>query len=143
VLDQPAETGIKVVESEETQEKAQLRAAAERQEPPERQPEVSGSNGNRAEPSWAAYGTVFEGCWDGIRWLSAGGVPCEPTRWMPMLIPTGPGSALKQRALSPEELRSPIKHRLVLLRIDREPGVRHVCALIIERNLFGTVPWCA
>nr|WP_245439847.1 DUF551 domain-containing protein [Microvirga aerophila] len=36
---------------------------------------------------WAIYGNVFEGYWDGTRWRSAGGVPCEPTHWMPLPSP--------------------------------------------------------
>jgi predicted DNA-binding WGR domain protein len=39
----------------------------------------------------------------------------------------------------PDELRSPIKHHLVLHRIDPEQGVRRFYSLTIERDLFGTV----
>jgi predicted DNA-binding WGR domain protein len=39
----------------------------------------------------------------------------------------------------PDELRSPIKHHLVLHRIDPEQGVRRFYSLMIERDLFGTV----
>ena len=39
----------------------------------------------------------------------------------------------------PDDLRSPIKHHLVLHRIDPEQGIRRFYALIIERDLFGTV----
>jgi predicted DNA-binding WGR domain protein len=39
----------------------------------------------------------------------------------------------------PDELRSPIKHHLVLHRIDPEQGIRHFYSLMIERDLFGTV----
>ena len=87
VIHQLAEMGINVVESEQTQERAQPRATAERTEPPEDQPEASASDLNHFEPSWAVYGNVFEGYWDGTRWLSAGGVPCEPTHWMPLPSP--------------------------------------------------------
>ena len=38
-----------------------------------------------------------------------------------------------------DELRSPIKHHLVLHRIDPEQGIRRFCSLTIERDLFGTV----
>jgi hypothetical protein len=86
VIHQLAEMGINVVESEETQEKAQLLATTERKEPPEGQPEAP-SDVNLSEASWAVYGNVFEGYWDGVRWLSAGGVPCEPTHWMPLPSP--------------------------------------------------------
>jgi len=39
----------------------------------------------------------------------------------------------------PDELRSPIKHHLVLHRIDPKQGVRRFYSLMIERDLFGTV----
>jgi predicted DNA-binding WGR domain protein len=38
-----------------------------------------------------------------------------------------------------DELRSPIRHHLVLHRIDAEQGVRAFCSLMIERDLFGTI----
>ncbi|EIM26860.1 WGR domain-containing protein [Microvirga lotononidis] len=34
---------------------------------------------------------------------------------------------------------TPIKHHLVLHRIDPEQGIRRVYSLMIERDLFGTV----
>lgn len=39
----------------------------------------------------------------------------------------------------PDDLRSPIKHHLVLHRIDPKQGIRHFYSLMIERDLFGTV----
>jgi predicted DNA-binding WGR domain protein len=39
----------------------------------------------------------------------------------------------------PDELRSPIKHHLVLHRIDPVQGIRRFYSLMIERDLFGTV----
>lgn len=39
----------------------------------------------------------------------------------------------------PDELRSPIKHHLILHRIDPEQGVRRFYSLMIERDLFGTI----
>lgn len=39
----------------------------------------------------------------------------------------------------PDELRSPVKHYLVLHRIDPEQGVRRFYSLMIERDLFGVV----
>jgi hypothetical protein len=39
----------------------------------------------------------------------------------------------------PDELRSPIKHHLVLHRIDPEQGIRRFYSLMIEKDLFGTV----
>jgi hypothetical protein len=83
VIHQFAEMGINVVETEETRERAQPRATTERKEPPE----APASDVNLSEASWAVYGNVFEGYWDGTRWLSAGGVPCEPTHWMPLPSP--------------------------------------------------------
>jgi predicted DNA-binding WGR domain protein len=38
----------------------------------------------------------------------------------------------------PDE-RSPIRHHLVLHRIDPEQGVRRFYGLMIERDLFGTI----
>jgi predicted DNA-binding WGR domain protein len=37
----------------------------------------------------------------------------------------------------PDELRSPIKHHLVLHQIDPVQGVRRFYSLMIERDLFG------
>jgi predicted DNA-binding WGR domain protein len=42
-------------------------------------------------------------------------------------------------AAVPDELRSPIKHHLVLHRIDSEQGIRRFYSLMIERDLFGTI----
>jgi predicted DNA-binding WGR domain protein len=39
----------------------------------------------------------------------------------------------------PDELRSPIKHHLVLHRRDPEQGIARFYSLMIERDLFGTV----
>jgi hypothetical protein len=39
----------------------------------------------------------------------------------------------------PDDLRSPIKHHLVLHRIDPEQGIRRFYSLMIERDLFGIV----
>jgi predicted DNA-binding WGR domain protein len=39
----------------------------------------------------------------------------------------------------PDDLRSPIKHHLVLHRIDPEQGIRRFYSLMIEHDLFGTV----
>jgi predicted DNA-binding WGR domain protein len=39
----------------------------------------------------------------------------------------------------PDELRSPIKHHLVLHWIDPEQGIRRFHSLIIEKDLFGTI----
>jgi predicted DNA-binding WGR domain protein len=42
------------------------------------------------------------------------------------------------RFLRPDELRSLIKHHLVLHRIDPEQSIRRFYSLMIERDLFGT-----
>ena len=39
----------------------------------------------------------------------------------------------------PDELRSPIKHHLVLHRINPQQGIWRFYSLMIERDLFGTV----
>jgi predicted DNA-binding WGR domain protein len=39
----------------------------------------------------------------------------------------------------PDELRSPVKHHLVLHRFDLEQGVRRFYSLMIERDLFGAI----
>jgi predicted DNA-binding WGR domain protein len=41
--------------------------------------------------------------------------------------------------LMPDDLRSSVKHHLVLHRIDPEQGVRRFYSLMIERDLFGTI----
>ena len=55
------------------------------------------------------------------------------------LTPADSGSPVKEQTLLPDELRSPIKHYLVLHRIDPEQGIRRFYSLMIERDLFGTV----
>jgi len=39
----------------------------------------------------------------------------------------------------PDDLRSPIKHHLMLHRTDPEQGIRRFYSLMIERDLLGTV----
>ncbi|PVE22076.1 WGR domain-containing protein [Microvirga sp. KLBC 81] len=39
----------------------------------------------------------------------------------------------------PDDLQSPIKHHLVLYRINQEQGIRRFYSLMIERDLFGTI----
>ena len=39
----------------------------------------------------------------------------------------------------PDDLRSPIRHHLVLHRIDPEQGIWRFYSMMIERDLFGTV----
>jgi hypothetical protein len=87
VLDQLSAIGIEVLDHEETQDRAQPEAAAEREESTDGQLKAPASDDNLSEAAWAVYGNVFEGYWDGTRWRSAGGVPCEPTHWMPLPSP--------------------------------------------------------
>jgi hypothetical protein len=84
VIDQLCEIAINVVDSQERQEKVSPRATAKRKELPEGQPEAPARDANLFGASWAVYGIVYEGYWDGTKWLSAGGVPCDPTHWMPL-----------------------------------------------------------
>jgi hypothetical protein len=44
----------------------------------------------------------------------------------------------KEQSTIPDELRSPIKHHVLLLRIDREQDIRRFYSLTIERNLLRT-----
>ena len=39
----------------------------------------------------------------------------------------------------PDDLRSPIRHHLVLHRIDPEQGIQRFYSLMIERDLFGII----
>ncbi|ANY84287.1 hypothetical protein BB934_39385 (plasmid) [Microvirga ossetica] len=75
VLNQLAEMGIDLVEDDE---------------PEESQPVPSMDRG-RAEDAQAGppaiYASIFEGHWDGSRWRTSTGLPCEPTHWMPMPSP--------------------------------------------------------
>jgi hypothetical protein len=49
------------------------------------------------------------------------------------------GSAIAFVGRMPDDLRSPIKHHLVLHRINPKLGIRRFYSLMIERDLFGTV----
>ena len=42
----------------------------------------------------AIYASVFEGHWDGSRWRTSTGLPCEPTHWM--LMPSPPLTLVHQ-----------------------------------------------
>lgn len=39
----------------------------------------------------------------------------------------------------PDELRPPVRHHLVLHRVDPGQGIRRFYSLLIKRDLFGTV----
>jgi hypothetical protein len=45
----------------------------------------------------------------------------------------------KEQSTIPDELRSPIKHHVLLHRIGVEQGVRRFYSLMTEHDLFGTV----
>jgi predicted DNA-binding WGR domain protein len=49
------------------------------------------------------------------------------------------GPKAEPSCLTISDPRSPIKHHLVLHRIDPERGIRRFYSLMIERDLFGTV----
>jgi hypothetical protein len=94
VLDQLSEMGITAVEAEEDEaeggdlvEASQTRAVVEREEATDDQLKTPATSASVMDSRWAVYGGVFEGYWDGTRWRSAGGVPCEPTHWMPLPSP--------------------------------------------------------
>ena len=57
----------------------------------------------------------------------------------PTSISTFAGGSHCRPLAIPDELRSSIKHHLVLHRIDPEQGIRRFYSLMIERDLFGTV----
>ncbi|GEO18880.1 RNA polymerase sigma factor region1.1 domain-containing protein [Microvirga aerophila] len=102
VLDQLSEMGITVTaeEADESQsaeaeedgggdlvEASQTQAVAPREEAADDQLKTPATFASVMDSRWAIYGNVFEGYWDGTRWRSAGGVPCEPTHWMPLPSP--------------------------------------------------------
>jgi hypothetical protein len=94
VLDQLSEMGITAVEAEEDEaeggdlvEASQTRAVVEREEARDDQLKTPATSASVMDSRWAVYGGVFEGYWDGTRLRSAGGVPCEPTHWMPLPSP--------------------------------------------------------
>jgi hypothetical protein len=86
---QLAEMGINVVEGEKALwgQEDQPGDAAEREGAPDDQPEAPATSASASEGHFVVYSSVCEGYWDGNRWRSAGGVPCEPTHWMPLPSP--------------------------------------------------------
>ena len=86
VLHQFAEMGINVTGAEEMPEDAQPRAPMPERDPDE-QARADAVYAEALKAPWVAYGNVFEGYWDGAKWRSAAGIPCEPTHWMPLPSP--------------------------------------------------------
>ena len=93
LLDQFAKAGINVVGAEEAMK------AAEREQTTiedvldllrreHLRPKAPVTQAHIPEDPPVIYSNVFEGYWDDTRWRSAGGVPCEPTHWMPMPPPS-------------------------------------------------------
>ena len=94
VLDQFAKAGINVVGAKEarTLEEVgflmrEMMKAAEREQTTGDQPKAPVTQAHIPEDPPVIYSNVFEGYWDDTRWRSAGGVPCEPTHWMPLPSP--------------------------------------------------------
>jgi hypothetical protein len=74
--------GVGETGAEKATEEGQPEDAAEREAAPDEEFKAPVTLASLLEGHWENYSNVFEGYWDGTRWLSAGGVPCEPTHWM-------------------------------------------------------------
>ncbi len=90
VLDQFAKAGINVIGAEEAMKAAEREQTTIedvfdllRGDPPK----APVTQAHIPEDPPVIYSNVFEGYWDDTRWRSAGGVPCEPTHWMPLPSP--------------------------------------------------------
>jgi RNA polymerase primary sigma factor len=81
VIDQLCEMGIDLVEPEEIGESRSTATGRE------------GTEDDQVAPV-AMYASVFEGYWDGSRWRTSTGRPCEPTHWMP--LPSPPLTLVRQ-----------------------------------------------
>jgi Sigma-70 factor, region 1.1/Protein of unknown function (DUF551) len=81
VIDQLCEMGIDLVEPEEIEESRSAATGRERTED------------DQVAPA-AIHVSVFEGYWDGRRWRTSTGRPCEPTHWMP--LPSPPLTLVRQ-----------------------------------------------
>jgi hypothetical protein len=90
VIDQFAEMGINVVGEPEAMrlpEGGEPRAPVEGERSTDDQPKALHPPASVPEEPPIAYSNVFEGYWDDTGWRTAGGVPCEPTHWMPLPPP--------------------------------------------------------
>jgi hypothetical protein len=58
------------------------------------------------------------------------------------LISTSSAGSRCRAPLVPDDLGSPIKHHLVLHRINPEQGIRRFYSLMIEQGLSGTAASC-
>jgi hypothetical protein len=90
VIDQFAEMGINVVGEPEAMrwpEGGKPRVPAEGERSMDDQLKVPQPPASVPGEPLIAYSNVFEGYWDDPLWRTAGGVPCEPTHWMPLPPP--------------------------------------------------------
>lgn len=84
VIDQFTEMGINVVGEPEEGEPG---ATPENGRSTDNQIKAPQPPASVPEEPPIAYSNVFEGYWDDTIWRTAGGVPCEPTHWMPLPPP--------------------------------------------------------
>jgi hypothetical protein len=75
-LNQLAEMGIDLVEENDEREEGRAVPSIDRRTAEDDQSGLP-----------AIYASVFEGHWDGNRWRTSTGMPCEPTHWMQMPSP--------------------------------------------------------
>ncbi len=79
--------GVGETGAEKATEEGQPEDAAEREATPDEAFKAPVTLASLLEGHWENYSNVFEGYWDGTRWLSPGGVTCEPMHWMPLPSP--------------------------------------------------------
>jgi hypothetical protein len=90
VIDQFTEMGINVVgepEAMRSPEEGEPGATPENGRSTDDQIKAPQPSASVPEDPPIAYSNVFEGYWDDTLWRTAGGVPCEPTHWMPLPAP--------------------------------------------------------
>ena len=90
VIDQFTDMGINVVgepEAKKAPEEGEPGAAPENGRSKDDQLKAPQTPTSVPEEPPIAYSNVFEGYWDDTIWRTAGGVPCEPTHWMPLPAP--------------------------------------------------------
>ena len=90
VIDQFAEMGINVVgepEAMRSPDRDEPGVTGEDDGSTNDQPKAPQPPASVPEEPPVAYSNVFEGYWDDTGWRTAGGVPCEPTHWMPLPRP--------------------------------------------------------
>jgi Sigma-70 factor, region 1.1/Protein of unknown function (DUF551) len=90
VLEQLADVGINVVGEREAMwapDRDEPGITVEDERSTDDQPKAPQPAASVPEEPPIAYSNVFEGYWDDTGWRTAGGVPCEPTHWMPLPPP--------------------------------------------------------